>query len=121
MEKLTYAPQKVALEAKTKLALLILLNALDGILTYVGIAYGYAIELNPITKSFMHDFGLVLLIKILLPTVLIASAMYYLQKSIIHHVYFIRALINTAVIIYTFLLCNHFFVLYQLVIYAFGL
>jgi uncharacterized membrane protein len=94
-----------------KLYALILLNALDGILTYISLYYGYAIELNPIAKGFVENLGLVLFIKISIPSILLwvaANAMMVLQ---LRRPLFVNRFVNFGVLVYTFILFNHLYIL----------
>jgi hypothetical protein len=63
------------------LAMLILLNAADGFLTYVGVQSGYAIEANAIMVPVVTNPVKLFLFKILLPSVLMGLLSFITQKT----------------------------------------
>lgn len=63
------------------LAMLILLNAADGFLTYVGVQSGYVIEANAIMVSVVTNPVKLFLFKILLPSVLMGLLSFITQKT----------------------------------------
>ncbi|MDP4095098.1 MAG: DUF5658 family protein [Bacillota bacterium] len=63
-----------------KIFCIIILNAIDGILTYIGVSSGYAVELNRIMIGVVSDFWKLVLVKILTPTVLLILIAYLMNK-----------------------------------------
>ncbi len=63
------------------LAMLILLNAADGFLTYVGVQSGYVIEANAIMVSVVTNPVKLFLFKILLSSVLMGLLSFITQKT----------------------------------------
>lgn len=100
-----------------KLRMIILLNAIDGILTYISLYYNYATEENPIADLFIHDFNLMILFKILIPTLLIVMAMVAIYNKGVKRPIFVNSLVTTGLIVYALILLNHFYVLSRLVHY----
>lgn len=98
---------------KSKIPLIIVLNVLDGILTYLGITYGYASEINPITKLFIADINMVFMVKMLLPTLLFALIYTIIDDKKMYFPNFMNKIFTTALIVYVFITLNHVFVLTQ--------
>lgn len=94
-----------------KLVIITILNALDGILTYISLYYNYATEENPLVDLFIHDFGLMLLFKIFVPTALIVIAIVAIYGKGIRRPVFVNSLVTMGLMVYTAILLNHFYVL----------
>jgi len=79
------------------LAMLLLLNAADGFLTYVGVQSGYVIEANAIMVPIVTNPVKLFLYKILLPSALIGILSFIIRKvkdkSLIRIERFIHALV----------------------------
>ncbi len=94
-----------------KLVIITILNALDGILTYISLYYNYATEENPLVDLFIHDFGLMMLFKIFVPTAFIAIAIVAIYGKGIKKPVFVNSLVTVGLMVYVFILLNHFYVL----------
>ena len=109
-----------------KLILVIILNAIDGVLTYISLYYQYAVELNPISDAFIHEFWGLIIYKITLPTLMIIVGIYGIKKSSERReergipsnensFKVANVSTNIGLVVYTLILLNHFIVLGQLV------
>jgi hypothetical protein len=94
----------------SKLLFIVLLNVLDGILTYISITQGYAVELNPIVIQFVDSLTWVLIFKISIPSALILLSVLFLKKSKLTKPLLINAIVNFALFIYIFVLMNHIYI-----------
>lgn len=94
-----------------KLVIITFLNAVDGILTYISLYYNYATEENPLVDLFIHDFGLMMLFKIFIPTALIFIAIVAIYGKGIKKPLFVNSVVTMGLMVYMFILLNHFYVL----------
>jgi hypothetical protein len=94
----------------SKLLFIVLLNALDGILTYISIIQGYAIELNPLVVQFVDNLTWILIFKIFIPSAMILSSVLFLKKSKLTKPLLINNIVNFALFIYSFVLMNHIYI-----------
>lgn len=102
---------------KTATIIIMILNFIDGILTYLGIYFGYAYEKNALIVDIMSNLYGVLFIKLLLPTLLLFMVYKIISQNQIST--FIKILIIAALVAYMFIFLNHIYVLIQFFIYLF--
>ena len=91
----------------TLLAMLLLLNAADGFLTYVGVQSGYAIEANVIMVPIVTNPVKLFLYKILLPSALIGMLTFIIPKAKDKSLVRIKRFVNGLVWIYLGVLFLH--------------
>lgn len=111
--------QKIKDTSKTsvssKLLFILLLNALDGILTYISVTQGYAIELNPIVITFVESIQWIMIVKISIPSLLILVGVFFLRKMKLSKPAFINFIVNFTLFIYLFVLLNHMYIFIRVI------
>jgi Domain of unknown function (DUF5658) len=108
------------LNLRSQIILIALLNIADGILTYISVSEGYAVEKNPIVQAFIENPGMVLLWKILLPSLLLAMSYLLITRTDVGKEKWIRWMISGTLAVYVFLFINHLFVLTQYALMLLG-
>jgi hypothetical protein len=118
-EKKMQIIQKIKDTSKTsvssKLLFILLLNALDGILTYISVTQGYAIELNPIVITFVESIQWIMIVKISIPSLLILVGVFFLRKMKLSKPAFINFIVNFTLFIYLFVLLNHMYIFIRVI------
>lgn len=99
-----------------QLYIILILNYIDGILTYIGIKYQYAIEMNPVTNLFIGNMWYMILLKLMLPTVLIMLALWRIKQTGVSNIRLSTIVVNIGLWLYVFITLNHVYVLIQLLI-----
>ena len=96
--------------SKFTILTLIILNLIDGILTYIGIEKGFYKEENPILAyAYNLDEKLFIFVKIILITMILIFIMKLIDKQKIS--YIIKCMIFTANTIYLFIVFYHVYLI----------
>ena len=86
-----------------------ILNIIDGILTYLGVYYNYAYEVNVLMIQIVESLFLLILVKIILTSLFLFCIDYFFQNYKIGK--FVRLLIILPLIVYSLIFCNHLYIL----------
>lgn len=89
------------------LAMLLLLNAADGFLTYLGVQSGYAVEVNALMVSIVTDSLKLCIYKILLPSFLVGLLAFIVRKAKPQSLLRVSKIIQGVVWIYICVLLLH--------------
>lgn len=89
------------------LVMLLLLNAADGFLTYIGVRSGYAIEANALMVPVVTDPVKLFLYKILIPSLLVGFLAFIIRKAKDKSIVRVKRLIHMLVWIYVGVLLLH--------------
>jgi hypothetical protein len=91
-----------------KIFYIFVLNAIDGILTYIGVSNNYTFEANKLMVSVVSNFNKMLLFKIFIPSLMLALVAYAINKNDSVKMPIARFLINISFLVYTLVLFFHF-------------
>jgi hypothetical protein len=89
------------------LKLLILLNAFDGIATYMGVLAGYIEEWNPLMQGIVSNFCLLILVKIAIPTLILTAIIALISSGRYLPGEITKKLIKGSLLAYTTVLLIH--------------
>lgn len=92
-----------------KLLFLLLFNAADGLLTYLGVTRYHTVEMNVIMAGVVSDYGSLTIYKLLLPSYAILLAAYLINRYDYSRMLVARALIDACFIVYSIVMANHAF------------
>lgn len=94
-------------EAIRDLKLLILLNALDGIISYIGVATKSIEEWNPFMRDIITNIYLLIVVKIMIPTLIITIIISLIRSGGYSLGIVIRKLIKLVLCLYSAVLLIH--------------
>lgn len=99
------------------LKLLILLNALDGIISYIGVTTKNIEEWNPFMRNIVSDIRLLAAVKIIVPTLIIITIIFSINSGGCSTGKAVKKLIKTALCLYTAVSLIHVFWIIKAIIF----
>lgn len=99
------------------LKLLILLNALDGIISYIGVTTKNIEEWNPFMRNIVSDIRLMVAVKIIVPTFLIITIIFSINSGVYSTGKAVKKLTKTALCLYTAVSLIHVFWIIKAIIF----